>query len=57
MEYLEDGDELVFLYQLTRGKARSSHAFQVAVTAGLDPGIVKRATEVRNSYSEILYEW
>lgn len=57
MEYLEDGDELVFLYQLTRGKARSSHAFQVAATAGLDPGIVKRAAEVRNTDPESLYEW
>ena len=46
MDCLEDGDELVFLYQLVRGKAKSSHAFQVAASIGLDSDIVKRATEV-----------
>lgn len=46
MDYLEDGDEIVFLYQLTRGKAKSSSAFQVAASTGLDPDIVKRAAKV-----------
>ena len=46
MDFLEDSGELVFLYQLTRGKAKSSCAFQVAASTGLDPDIVKRAAEV-----------
>ena len=46
MECLEDGDELVFLYQLTRGKAKSSCAFQLAASNGVDSDVVKRAAEV-----------
>lgn len=54
MECLEDGNELVFLYQLIRGKAKSSHAFQVAASTGLDAGIVKRAAEVTRAIPEVL---
>ena len=41
-----DGNELVFLYQLVRGKAKSSRAFEVATSTELDPDLVKRAAEV-----------
>ena len=46
MECLEDCNELVFLYQLTRGKVKSSHAFQLAASNGIDSDVVKRAAEV-----------
>ena len=46
MECLEDCNELVFLYQLARGKAKSSHAFQLAASNGIDSDVVKRAAEV-----------
>lgn len=46
MDYLVDGSELVFLYQLVRGKAKSSRAFDVATSTELDQELVKRAAEV-----------
>ena len=47
MDYLVDGSELVFLYQLVRGKAKSSRAFDVANSTELDQDLVRRAAEVR----------
>ena len=46
MDYLMDGNELVFLYQLVRGKAKSSSAYEVAISTDLDQDLVKRAAEV-----------
>ena len=46
MDYLVDGNELVFLYQLVRGKTKSSHAFEVSNSTEVDQCLVKRAAEV-----------
>lgn len=46
MDYLVDGNELVFLYQLIRGKTRSSCAFEVATSTEIDQDLVKRVAEV-----------
>lgn len=41
-----DGNELVFLYQLVRGKTKSSRAFEVSTSTEVDQSLVKRAAEV-----------
>lgn len=41
-----DGNELVFLYQLVRGKVKSSSAYEVATSTELDQDLLKRAAEV-----------
>ena len=46
MEFLRDGEELVFLYQLTEGGTNSSYACHIAAQADLPPEIVSRAKEV-----------
>ena len=46
MEFLRDGEELVFLYQLTEGGTNSSYACYIAAQADLPPEIVSRAKEV-----------
>ena len=47
MEVLQEGDELVFLYQLTEGSTDSSLACQVAALTGTPHEIVSRGAEVR----------
>ena len=46
MDTVQDEDELVFLYQLVRGKTDTSYACHVAASMGLDPAIVKRGVQV-----------
>lgn len=47
METMMDGEDVVFLYQLTDGVAIKSHASHIAKVAGLPPNIVARGTQVR----------
>ena len=46
MDCLREGDELVFLYQLVRGRTDTSYACHVAAMMGLPNEIVQRGTEV-----------
>lgn len=46
MDSLTEEGELLFLYQLVEGHARSSYASHVALQAGLPQEIVKRGKEV-----------
>ena len=48
METLQDGEELVFLYQLVPGHSDTSYACHIASTAGLSKEIVQRAAQVRD---------
>ena len=50
MDYLVDGNELVFLYQLVRGETKSSHAFEVATCTEVDQDLVIRAAKVLQRY-------
>ena len=45
MEVLNEGEDMVFLYQLVRGQSDSSHACHVATMMGISDDIVKRAIE------------
>ena len=52
MEIMQDGEELVFLYQLIDGYTNSSYACHIASLAGLSVQLVKRGAEVhRDLYS------
>ncbi|XP_047590534.1 mutS protein homolog 5 isoform X2 [Lutra lutra] len=46
METCEDGDELVFFYQVCEGIAKSSHASHTAAQAGLPDQLLTRGKEV-----------
>lgn len=46
MDFLRDGDELVFLYQLVEGVTNSSYACYIASQAELPADIVTRGKEV-----------
>ncbi|XP_004624357.1 mutS protein homolog 5 isoform X2 [Octodon degus] len=46
METCEDGDDLVFFYQVCEGVASASHASHTATQAGLPDRLVARAKEV-----------
>ena len=46
MEVLQDGAELVFLYQLIEGSLNTSYACHIAQLVGLPTEIVKRGEEV-----------
>ena len=46
MEFLRDGEDLVFLYQLIEGATDSSYACHIAAQADLPPEIVCRGKEV-----------
>ena len=46
MDFLQDGEELVFLYQLVPGVSDSSYACHIASMVGLPKQIVQRGAEV-----------
>uniref|UniRef100_G3TGD4 MutS protein homolog 5 n=1 Tax=Loxodonta africana TaxID=9785 RepID=G3TGD4_LOXAF len=46
METCEDGDDLVFFYQICEGVANASHASHTAVQAGLPDKLIARGKEV-----------
>nr|XP_005005527.1 mutS protein homolog 5 isoform X2 [Cavia porcellus] len=46
METFEDGDDLVFFYQVCEGVASASHASHTAAQAGLPDSLIARAKEV-----------
>ena len=46
METLEDGGDLVFLYQLVPGHSDTSHACHIAALAGLPSEVVERGRQV-----------
>uniref|UniRef100_T1ITD3 DNA mismatch repair proteins mutS family domain-containing protein n=1 Tax=Strigamia maritima TaxID=126957 RepID=T1ITD3_STRMM len=46
MDIMQENDELVYLYQLTKGHINSSFAIQVAKHAGLDQKVIDRANQV-----------
>ncbi|XP_032221965.2 mutS protein homolog 5 isoform X2 [Nematostella vectensis] len=45
-EVIQDGKELVFLYHLVDGHAKTSYASHIAALAGMPEHLVKRGTEV-----------
>ena len=47
MEICEDGDDLVFFYQVCEGVARASHASHTAAQAGLPEKLIARGKQVR----------
>lgn len=47
METCEDGDDLVFFYQVCEGVARASHASHTAAQAGLPEKLIARGRQVR----------
>ena len=47
MEVLQDGEELVFLYQLVEGKTDTSYACHIAAMMGLAPELVQRGAKVQ----------
>lgn len=49
METFEDGDDLVFFYQVCEGVASASHASHTAAQAGLPDSLIARAKEVTRS--------
>ena len=51
MDCLQDGDELVFLYQLVKGQTSTSYACQVAAAMGLPPQVVARGAQVMDLIS------
>lgn len=48
METCEDGDDLVFFYQVCEGIAKASHASHTAAQAGLPDQLLTRGKEVRS---------
>ncbi|XP_067402898.1 mutS protein homolog 5 [Emydura macquarii macquarii] len=46
METHQDGDELVFFYQLKEGVSTVSHAANIAALAGMPPKVIARGVEV-----------
>ena len=51
MDTVKDEEELVFLYQLIKGRTSSSYACQVAAAMGLPPQVVARGVEVTDLIS------
>lgn len=51
MDTLQDKDELVFLYQLVKGRTSSSYACQVAAAMGLPPTVIARGVQVTDLVS------
>ena len=51
MDCLQNGDELVFLYQLVKGQTSTSYACQVAAAMGLPPQVVARGAQVTDLIS------
>lgn len=49
METCEDGDDLVFFYQVCEGVANASHASHTAAQAGLPDRLIARGKEVRST--------
>lgn len=47
MDSLTEEGELLFLYQLVEGHAKSSYASHVALQAGLPEKIIQRGVEVQ----------
>lgn len=43
---MEDGEELVFLYQISPGTCASSHAAHIATLAGIPKEVVERGKQV-----------
>lgn len=50
METCEDGNDLVFFYQVCKGVASASHASHTAAQAGLPETLIARGKEVRYEY-------
>ena len=50
METMQNGDELVFLYQLVDGYTNTSYACHIATLAGISSDIVQRGHEVCTRY-------
>lgn len=48
METCEDGNDLVFFYQVCEGVANASHASHTAAQAGLPEKLIARGKEVRS---------
>ncbi|XP_069491252.1 mutS protein homolog 5 isoform X2 [Ambystoma mexicanum] len=46
LETYQDGEELVFFYQLKEGVATASHAANIAALAGMPAKVIKRGVEV-----------
>uniref|UniRef100_A0A6J0TD79 MutS protein homolog 5 n=1 Tax=Pogona vitticeps TaxID=103695 RepID=A0A6J0TD79_9SAUR len=46
MDTHQDGDELVFFYQLKEGVSTVSHAANIAALAGMPPKVIERGVEV-----------
>ena len=46
METMQNGDELVFLYQLVDGYTNTSYACHIAALAGISTDIIKRSHQV-----------
>ena len=46
METMQNGDELVFLYQLVDGYTNTSYACHIAALAGISSDLVQRGHEV-----------
>ena len=49
IEVLQDGEELVFLYQLVAGKTDTSYACHIAAMMGVAPELVQRGTKVQTT--------
>ena len=54
MEVLQDGEELVFLYQLVEGKTDTSYACHIAAMMGLAPELVQRGAKVQTCIKNIM---
>ncbi|XP_069742144.1 mutS protein homolog 5 isoform X2 [Narcine bancroftii] len=50
LETLQDGEELVFFYQLKEGVSTDSYAANIAILAGMPPQVVKRGTQISEQY-------
>ncbi|KAJ7341931.1 hypothetical protein JRQ81_007979 [Phrynocephalus forsythii] len=46
MDTHQDGDELVFFYQIKEGVSTVSHAANIAALAGMPPKVIARGVEV-----------
>jgi DNA mismatch repair protein MSH5 len=54
METIQDGDELIFLYQLVPGHCDSSHACYIAAMAGVPKAVVERGRQVSELFRKNL---
>ncbi|XP_055491051.1 mutS protein homolog 5 [Leucoraja erinacea] len=50
LETIQDGEELVFFYQLKDGVSTDSYAANIATLAGMPPEVVKRGTQISELY-------